>query len=335
MASDSDKKLEPEWLRSIPLRAREIGFSHEELIECTACRKPNPPTRPSCLYCGASLGNDLISRFDIREPENWENGFNIIVVDARDADAERAKVQVASLLGMERAPVASILAAGRPVPLIRVESESSASSISAKMEALGIKTIIVDDDSLRPTSPPARLRSITFQGAKLNLELFNGGEIRSLEPEELVVVVTGVILQGRSELIEKRKLRGSKVVSETATSSDEPVIDIYSKNDPMGQRIPASGFDFSCLGNDKSLIVIENMKRLTARLGEICPSVRLVEDYSSLRAILEHTWPSEDRRESEHIGFAGRTVAKVSTSSNATQFTRYSRLQWRLYEEKA
>jgi hypothetical protein len=262
-----------------------------------------------------------------------------VVTDSRGADRGPAAVELASLLRTEADVMLSILSAGEPLPLARVESEDQASGVVERLRELGIEAMIVSDDSLHPASPPARLKSIVFDDDKLKLELFNGSEIRSIERGELALIVPGMILEARAESIEKRKLRGSKTISETETSSDMRVIDIYSRNDPTGRRIPSSGFDFSCLGAEKSLTVADNMKKLTARLAEFSPSAKLVEDYARVRLTLEYAWPSESKHESQHLGLSRKQVSNVFTSNNATQLTRYSRLQWQLfsggfYEEK-
>ena len=334
MASDDDKNLGSERLRDLPLRSGEIGFSPDEMVSCPACGKANAPNRPACLYCGTTLGNRGITRLDIRVPDGWENGFNVVVIDTRGADLGRAAVHLASLLGMERAAMTSILSAGKELPLARVESENQAKGIAEKLNELGIRTMIVEDESLHPASPPTRLRAIVFDGGSLKLELFNGSEIRSLGRDDLVLIVPGIILEVRAESVEKRKLRGSKTLQETETSSDGFVIDIYSRNDPIGRRIPSSGFDFSCLGSEKSLTVAENMKKLTARLAEFSPSAKVVDDYARVRSLLEHAWPSDSKRESQHLGVGRKVISKVLASNNLAQLTKYSRLQWRLYEEK-
>jgi hypothetical protein len=175
---------------------------------------------------------------------------------------------------------------------------------------------------------------LSFEGEELKLELFSNGEIRSLMNRELALIVPGMIIERRTESVERRKLRGAKTVSETEMSSDEPVIDIYSNSEPAGWRIPATGFDFSCLGSAKSLIVSENMKRLAAKLVEFSPTATVVDDYMAVRSILEHAWPSEARKDSEVLGLKGKEFARRLTTTNSTQFTKYSRLQWQRYEKK-
>lgn len=334
MGNDGDKNIEPEWLRSIPLRSEEIGFSADELIACKACRKPNPPNRSSCLYCGTKIEGAGVTKFDIESPESWENGYNIILTETSSANVDRVVVQLASLLGADRETAQAILAAGRGIPLARVKTESQAVGVSEKLASFGIKTMIVADISLQPTSPPTRLRSISFDGDTLKLELFNLRETRTIKSGEVALIVLGTILEGKTELVERRKRRGTKTVSEAETSSDQPVIDVYSATDPTGWRIPSSGFDFSCLGSDKSLLVAENMKTLTSKLVEFSPTVRIFDAYIRVRSMLESSWPSESRRDSLPVGMNRKEVSNVFTTSNTTQLTKYSRLQWRLYEKK-
>ncbi len=335
MAADSDQNSEPDWLRNLPLRSEEIGFAPDELIKCTACGKANAPNRNSCLYCGVAVeGVEIEQQLDIREPESWEKGFNVVVVDAAGADTDGAAARFGSLMESERAALTTILNAGKIVPLLRVDSESQALAASDTLAEFGIRTIVVPDESLEPSSPPTRLRSIDFESGELKLELFNLGETRSLNSDELALVVPGRIFQTRSESIEKRKRRGAKTLGESEISSDEPVIDIYSRSDPTGWRIPARGFDFSCLGSKKTLIAAENMTTLASKLAEFSSSAKFVDDYVKLRPLLEFSWPSETRRATHHVALRKKDVANVFTSNNVMQFTKYSRLQWHLYEKK-
>jgi hypothetical protein len=330
MTESDDQNTRPNQL----LRSHEIGFTTADLIECTGCGRANAPNRSLCLYCGAELDGIGITKFDIREPEGWESGFNVVLVDASDADVDRAASVLASLLREERENAKAILANGKSLPLARVESEGQAFGITEKLLDFGVKTLTVADTELNATLPPTRLRSIIFSESELQMTPFGGVVSRSVPCNELVLIVHGVVIERRTESIERRKLRGAKTMSETEMSSDEPVIDLYSMGDPNGWRIPATGFDFSSLGPGKSLIVSENMRRLAAKLVEFCPGATVVDDYMSIRSALEHPWPSESRRDSEMLGIKRKEFSKKLTTSNALQFTKYSRLQWQLYEKK-
>ena len=334
MAGDNDQNPEPDWLLNLPTRSNDIGFAPDELVQCTGCGKPNSPDRTACLYCGEGLAVDGVERLDTRELESWENGFNVIPLDSTKADVDSAAKRIASILGTGRAVVASLLEVNKRLPLCRLESEAKAVLLADALEALGIRTTVVSDDSLQVKSPPSRLRSLTFEDDSLNLELFNSGEKIVLRRDDIALIVPGVFLEDRTESVEKRNRKAAKMLHETETSSDQPLIDIYSTHDPIGWRIPGTGFDFSCLGTDKSWIVAENMKALELKLAQFAPSARIIDDYKQSRLSLEAAWPSESKRDSQLSGVGLREFSKVSTTNNSQQFTKYSRLQWRLYEKK-
>jgi hypothetical protein len=272
-------------------------------------------------------------RLEVRAIEDWENGFNVVILNAGEVDPEEAADVMAEIGSGERELLKAAFESGKRVPLTRVASEEQARLVRERLVELGIETTIVPDSVLDASSAPLRLRSIGFEADRLNLGLFNIDAVNQIPADDLLLIVAGTIIEGRTESTERRKLRGSKKLDESATSYDEPVIDLYSTNDPLGWRIPARGFDFSCLGAAKSLIVGENMKKLITKLVEFAPRARLVDDYSSVRSFLETTWPSEVKREGRILD--RKDVSTVFKTNNSTQFTKYSRMRWRLlYEEK-
>src|SRR5215471_7761074 len=46
---------EPNGEAAMAEAPRPRAFSASELVQCSACSRANPPTRGSCLYCGATL----------------------------------------------------------------------------------------------------------------------------------------------------------------------------------------------------------------------------------------------------------------------------------------
>ena len=334
MVDNPDENGDPDWLKNLPLRSEEIGFAPDKLVTCPNCGRANAPNRPTCLYCGApSDGGSAGDRLEIRSIESWESGFNIVILDAGSGDIEKAADVMADVAGGDRERLQTAIESGKQIPIVRVASAEQGRWVYEKLEALGIKTAVIDDAVLQANLPPLRLRSIGFEADRLNLGLFNVDEIYPIASDDLVLIVAGTIIEGRDESVERRKLRGPKMLNEASMSSDEPILDLYSRNDPLGWRIPARGFDFSCLGSEKSLFVGENMKKLVARLVEFAPGARLSADYLSFVSLIEPVWPSEVRREGRILD--RKDVSTVLITNNAMQFTKYSRMQWRLlYEEK-
>jgi len=54
-----------------------------------------------------------------------------------------------------------------------------------------------------------------------------------------------------------------------------------------------------------------------------------------LRSLVKVAWPSDVKRDGKIVAMGKKDFSTVFTTNNATQFLKYSRLQWRLlYEEK-
>jgi hypothetical protein len=125
------------------------------------------------------------------------------------------------------------------------------------------------------------------------------------------------------------------LLDETSITSDEAVLDIYFVDDSLGYRINQSGFDFSCLGEDKGLLAAENMQRLLAQLKKKAPDLTVVDNYDDVRHPLGSVWDVEYRNDSQGFKYSGLgrvEFGRVASTSNLNQFTRYSRLQRHLYE---
>ncbi|HVF30740.1 MAG TPA: hypothetical protein VNA22_07195 [Pyrinomonadaceae bacterium] len=330
-----DKEVnELERLRELPISSEEIGFASDEMSACPKCGRSNSPLRALCMYCGATLeGSGGGARIDLRELESWENGFNVFLSMGPSTDMDAAAKQVAGLLNANPDWVHSVMNSAKVLPIARVESEEQAGLISDKLIGFGIQTVVLTDEALSPADPPVRLRSILFGETELGLTTFGNNQLLKLGNKDLALIVSGVVLQGRTESLVKRKRRATETVSETQTSSDEAVLDIYSRQDRTGWRVPVTGFDFSCLGHEKSLFAAENIESLTRKLAGFAPNARVVRDYANVRTLLENAWPVESRRDSlgiQRSGIGGKSSSAIYTTNNLVQLTKYSRLQWHL-----
>ncbi|HEX6280374.1 MAG TPA: hypothetical protein VFZ49_10235, partial [Pyrinomonadaceae bacterium] len=110
---------------------------------------------------------------------------------------------------------------------------------------------------------------------------------------------------------------------------DHAVIDLYAGDDPGGFRILPHGFDFSCLGDDKSLLALENMKILKERLRDVFRNAIFDDTYSIKLAILDQVWPRTVTNISKGMQRVGMSVERSvgESVSNEEQFTRYSRMR--------
>ncbi len=327
-----------DWLKDLPLQTENPAFAPDEMINCEQCRRANPPTRSKCLYCGAQMEfSERQSRFlkpNLRQMETWEKGFNLIFVgDSEILDSSKFE-EAALLLKTEKDFLPQIVEAKKPLPVARVETEKEAEIVQNRLLELGVETKIIRDEDLKIEKPARRLRAMDFWEDKLVLILFNVDEIREIDWLDVNLIVTGAIFERKVETTETRRKKGeSKLLEASETASDELLIDVYSRQDEIGCRIERKGFDFFCLGAEKSLLAAENIRRLVGTLAEKAPNAKVVEDYLQIRGSLANVWQVEEKTDSQGLkreSFGSFNLGNITTVSNSAQFTKYSRLRRQL-----
>lgn len=336
MNQDNPKPLIELLSDGTPVRSEEIGFRPDLLTTCCSCGRKNPPDRAKCLYCGEELSvtpefADKVAP-ELRKLEDWESGYNIIISPA-DSGSAQCVPEIARMLEMEPADIGAALETGQPLPIARLVSLRDAERSAERITELGIPAKIVADADLMPDRSPTRLRSIEFGMDELILVDFNRSARTAIANSDLVLIVTGVINETKTDILEKKRRGSVKVLDESETFSDEAVIDIYSRTDPVGSRVLLTGFDFSCLGADRGLIAAENLRSLVIALHEFAPESRIVNSYSAVRDAIAGVWEIDHRRDSrgmQRSGFGKFEFGNTASSSNLKQFNIFSRLQWHL-----
>lgn len=317
------------------IQTENIAFQADEMVDCEACDRKNPPNRLNCMYCGGGLAvkaefADHVSPI-FRKLEAWEKGVNVILHTANsDADAKKAAI----LLQIETPFFEKIVSAKTPLPVARIESAVEADLLISRLGEIGFNCSIVTDENLDADDVPVRASGIDISDGIISVVDFNTREVIAIPTDELALIVTGMLSKSKVDLLEKKGRHGkSKPLDATETVSDEAVIDIYSRNDAKGFRINLAGFDFSCLGEEKSLLANENIRRLAVFLKGSALNARLVSDYVAIRHTLADVWEVDTRRDPkgrQRAGFGKVEFGSVASTSNLRQFTKYSRLQWQL-----
>jgi hypothetical protein len=333
--NDTDKGR----LNDLPVTLENTGFAPDEMIACGKCRRSNPPNRLKCFYCGSGLAVELersdLVRPTLRKLEEWEKGFNLVLLSERAADADLRSI--AGECGLELDVLKKIVDSGGPMPLARVESEPEATIIRTRLKKLGIESGIVSDEVLDPARPPKRVRGIEFADSGLTVRDFNTDEKTLIAAADLFLLVTGSLFELKTHSFEKRKKGKARIVDQSDTSTDEAVIDIYASESRSGFRIYQSGFDFSCLGSEKGLIAADNLPKLLRRLTAVSPAARLVDNYSSVRDALDAVWELNSHKDFEGLrrsGFGKTNFGSMTTVSNDAQFNRFSRMQRQLWQKR-
>lgn len=316
------------------------AFAPGEMVACEACLRANPPTRMSCLYCGAALpvsdtSNDL-RRPTLRALEAWEQGFNVVLVPETAAACELSVdnlSEAAGLLRLEAGQLREMLRAGAYLPLARVASREEASLVESRLGALGCQVETVTDEELGvETHAPKRIRKLEIGADALKGWTSAEGEAERVEWTQITLIVAGRIARKRIEVEERRggsRRAEAEVVETREFQTDESVLDLYVAGSVVNWRIMAENFDYSCLGAEKSLTAAENFKRLTETLRARATDAAFDDSYRNVRAFLKFAWPLAEQTEAGNLKRIrpGRYNAEAVTSvTNETQFTRYGRL---------
>jgi hypothetical protein len=325
-----------EWLKDLPKPTESEAYKKEELILCQNCQRVNPPTRLDCLYCGREMEFDETqSQFlkpILRKAEKNLPGFNLIYLANLNGWDERQISEVAKMTRLDKDNLKSIAEAGKCLPIARAESIKETEIVATRLNEIGIETKIIPDSEFQLETLPKRLRRIDFESEKITLIHFNNDEISEINKDQLKLMVVGIGVERKLESTEKHQKKGENKVLETAEiSSDEVLIDIFQNEDLKGYRVSAKGFDFSCLGKEKKLLAGENIKILIQKLKEFAPNAIFDDSYVHLRNNLARVWEVEERNDSRGLkrkSFGSFNKIQVITTSNVSQFTKFSRLQW-------
>jgi len=299
MAENVEKQVPASNVFDPLIQSENIAFARADMLLCGNCERLNPPNRPKCMYCANAL--EVPESFaaeikpNLRRLEIWESGVNLIL---REQAANVNKVKAASVLSLEIDDLDAILRAGAGLPLVRVETESEAAALEKTLMNLGITCTRLSDNELAAESAPTRIGGMEFLNHRLGIIDFNTGDVTSFEFQNIALIVQGQITKSRVDSNEKKRRGGkTKIIDESATISDESVLDIYTFANKAGYRIYPTSFDFSCLGDQKGLLARENFGRLIDRLVQHSPKAKLVTNYQSFRNALGLVWEIESRKD--------------------------------------
>lgn len=309
------------------------GFTPDQMIRCDECLRANPPTRVACLYCGRPLPlTEAAARLRkpaLRPPEKHQSGFsNVLVANAPEISSEKVS-EAAELLKLSAENLQKIIAEKTPLPVAFTASRDEAELIMKRLGDLGLQTVALSDDELGVASVK-RVKALTIDDQLLTTQQAGTSETTEILWRDVFLIVTARIFVKRTEIQERKSRRAeNEIVQASEFSSDEAVIDLYAATDSQTWRVSANGFDFSCLGPKKALVVNENIARLQQLFMDHAAHAKLDDSYRRLRHTLDLVWRSQPDTLSS--GWRRERPGKLSVgiatvNSNESQFTRYSRL---------
>lgn len=342
MSKKKADNVSEEWLEDIPANTRVESYKDDQMISCAKCSRKTPPNRLDCIYCGVKLELSAEQTKNLkptlRKTDTWKNALNLIFVSVLSEPTDRAISEIAKMTRLEHELVTTILEYPKPLPLARSEQAEELEIVSARLNELGIKSVLVGDEELEPDVFPQRLRKVGFKDGNVEFSLFNRPDTIICTPGDLMLIVTGALYERRVESSEKHiRKKENKILDLAETSVDELLIDIYDRENVHGFRISANGFDFSCLGNEKGMIANDNMRTIAEKICQFSPEAELDEDYLKLRGVLAGVWEVDEQVDSKGLkrkGLGGYKRETVTTTTNLKQFTKYSRLRRHLNESE-
>ena len=312
------------------------GFTPDQMIRCDECLRANPPTRVACLYCSAPLPmteeSARLRKPVLKPPEKHQTAYNNILLPSEREVPDEDLAQGADLLKLSAENLKRIMAAKIPLPVACTASREEAELVFKRLRDVGLQTIVLSDDELGASETSVkRIKSMIVDDEYGTLQQAGTREQIEVRWREIVLIVTGRLFTKRVEIQERKARRSeNEIVQSSEFSNDEAVIDFYTSTHPQTWRINANGFDFSCLGNQKTLIANENISRLRQFIASNAPQAKVDDCYKRLRQTLDLVWASQ--QETQSSGWRRERPGKLSVAlstinSNEIQFTRYSRLQ--------
>ena len=321
-----------------PVESKVKHYRLDEMINCAKCERTNPPNRLDCMYCGLELEISGEQEKDLRpilrSTEQWKNAVNLLYLSKSTPWSDQEIRDVSAMVRLEPEVLKGIVGVDSPMPIARSDQERATNIVKKRLDEIGLVTKLLMDDDFKLNTPVKRLRRIGLNDGLVEMTLFNIDETLSFDVKDIRLLVKGSLIERRIESSEKHSRKNDNKILETAEmSADQLVIDIYVTDDPIGYRITANGFDFSCLGENKGFIANKNINMLGSMLRDNLPNAVFDDQYVKVREYLSRVWEVDERLDSKGLkrkGFGAFSREKLTTTDNSRQFTKYSRLQWHL-----
>jgi hypothetical protein len=272
----------------------------------------------------------------LRQPEKHQPGYNNILLPQDQVPSEEVIAKAAELLKLSAEKLHKIVSQRIALPVARTASREEADLVFDRVRGLGLDCLNLGDDDLglRDNSLK-RVKSMSFADEYLTVQQAGAAEENDIQWPEIVLIVPGRLVETRVEITERITRKPEKEILDTSEFfQDEAVIDLYTSIDSFTWRVSANGFDFSCLGNEKALVVNENILRLQRLIADRAVNATVDDTYQRVRSLLELAWGTQPEMQSS--GWRRERPGKLSvgssqTKSNESQFTRYSRLRYYIH----
>ena len=325
---DSAGLLDADASREVKLKS----FALDELLTCDVCLRANPPTRAACIYCAAPLTSraTIVPKENEAEPQPAVSTGCYVVVPPKALSVvdENLLDQLTKTIQLKNTDLKTALISHSPLLVARTH-EKADKTVSALRE-LGIDGLLITDEDLKLSVGHRTIRALELTDEGLMGSPVSSAARLPARWDELMLVVIGRLQTHRSEVEERRRRGGLKPIARREVADDESLLDLYVTSSAAGWRISASNFDFSCLGDRKTLTAFDNFRALINLLRERS-AIEIDESYIRMRPLLADVWAlqKQTRKGAWRRSGAGKyDMSTVTTTDNETQFNNYSRLLW-------
>jgi hypothetical protein len=320
--------LVPDAAAEPPLRK----FAPDEMLTCDACLRANAPTRAQCMYCGAALNAAASSEVEAATADDANEPQFYVVVWVHEGQPidDSAVGQLAIRFNLKPEELRTALINGGPLPLAATRSADSAAQTISELSGIAVETAVVPATVSKTEFVPVNIRALEFAGESVTAISKIGRQPVATQLSDIQLIVTGRLLVHRVEVDERRSRSAVKSLDRRELSEDQSVLDIYRRGADAPWRIIVNDFDFSCLGERKSLTTFDNAKALIDLLKERTPTA-VNDSYARVRPVLNAVWPlenTESQSRSRRPRAGRHDFSTVTASDNESQFNNYSRLVW-------
>jgi hypothetical protein len=317
-------------------------MTENKVIACPSCNRNNGVHRMTCIYCGANLpvepGRETEKLPALRPLEEAELGFNLICFPADSLADDSALREIETVTRLDSQQVAELMRANLPVPIARPQSREDADIFYKRLLSVGVRTTIIPDEELSVQVLPFRVRRIKPLGDTLELwsnELTHPELVRWSDISLFVfAAIRYTQISTQEETRSRRTGRELKDLNETVR--DEFLFDFFDGRTTRHFRIRAESFDYTCLGQNRSILASENYRTLERWMLENAPKAIVSRDFRQISRALEPVWPLNKnilRQPMKRIGVGKVAFQADSFLDNEGQFTRFSRMLFRLNQK--
>jgi hypothetical protein len=277
------------------------------------------------LQTGLLSTNETTSQSAEKESKDT---YIVVRLRAGYSLADPAVLQIAERFQLKRAELQTGISTAGPLPLT-ITSREEVSRLLDELQAYGFETFSIQESDLQTRLAERKIRALEFTEMSLNgLTTSPVQQVRAYL-SDLALIVSGRLYTSRVEVDERPSRDAVKHLDRREFTQDEPVIDLYAKSGEAW-RISVNDFDFSCLGQQKSLTTFDNVRGLIELLTRRSDA-ELNEAYARMRPLLTAMWPLEvttSKSRSRQPRAGRKDVSVVTGTGNTTQFSNYSRLAW-------